>query len=90
MSSTIGLQDGASGSGEMVDTKNGVAGTDEASNMQAETDHDENSVERSEEDDSQSLMDSMPPSAEGTLTTSLIVRLPEVARPLSLPVESRR
>ncbi len=67
------LQDSASGSGEMDDTRNDVAETDVASNTQAETDHNENSVERSEEDDSQSLVDSMPPSAEGTI--SLIVRL---------------
>ncbi len=82
-----GLQDSASGSREMDDTKNGVAGTEEASNTQAETDHNENSVERREDDDSQSLVDSMSPSSEGA--TSIIVKLPEVARPLSLPAESR-
>lgn len=69
-----GLQDGASGSREMDDTKNGVAGTDKASNKHTEADNDERSVERSEKDDSLSLVDYMPPSAEGT--TSLTVRLP--------------
>ncbi len=67
------LQDSASGSWEMDDTSNGIAGTDVASKTQAGRDNYEKSVERSEENDSQSLVDSMPPSAEGT--TSLIVRL---------------
>lgn len=54
-----GIDVALSSSGELEDTKNAVAGTsDAASNKQSE-----NSVERSEEDDSHSLVDSMPLSA---------------------------
>ncbi len=51
-----GLDDASSSSGEVENTKNGAAGaSDAASTKQLEADNDENSVKRSEADESQSL-----------------------------------
>ncbi len=54
----------------MENTKNGAAGaSDAARTKQLEAYNDENSVERSEEDDSQSLVDSTPLSTAGNKKT---------------------